>query len=119
MIKKPHHYYCELYGFNVYYFLGWSKEEFIIYASKNYSYNGNMEGCNGRTLELIRNDNGSCDYVIWTKDLNSNHVLSHEAVHVAFFALNARGIDVRDSCAEAMAYVVEAIVRNSKPKKVK
>jgi hypothetical protein len=118
--KKPLWYYCELYGFNVYYFLGWTKEEFSKYCQRYYKHTPEkLGGSLGLTMELIRNDTGASDYAIWTKDAANNAIIAHEAVHVACFALGKRGIDIRDSAGEAMAYTVEALIRNSKINKGK
>ena len=101
---KADWYYCDLYGENIYFYIGCPSKKFKKACIKRYNYRPDGTP-NGRCLRL---NNGS--QVIWIKKANDMPSLVHEICHAASNILESRGIDIRDSNCEAYCYLVENIL---------
>lgn len=100
--------YCELYYQNYYFFVGYPEEIFNEYLKKEHSYVRETKDSNGACMLI------DSHILIWTKKVEDLGALVHECVHAAHFTLSYRGIDIRDSDAEAMAYLTDYIFRKAR-----
>ena len=107
-MRKPRHWYCEVYKQNFYYCLGWSATSVSAYLLKYFKYEWKDEH---RLGSCIHNADIT---VLWTYKRNDAAALAHEAVHAANFTLGQAGLIPSYENDEAQAYLVEAIVRNAR-----
>ena len=99
---------------NYYFFIGWKESDFLKYARKNYNYERDSLG-DGLCIEVVHS--GNCyGYAVWTRKGADIATLAHEIIHAANFALERRGIDIRDSDGETLAYYVEYLMRKARQK---
>ena len=109
---KPAWYYCELYKMNFYFFIGWNAGKYAEYVLKNYNYElNNISSCDGNCLSIdIGSGHGK---VICTRDKRSISTLAHECLHASIDTLTMRGIDIRDSNGETLAYYMEFLMEKA------
>lgn len=109
--RKPHHFYCEIYMVNIYFYQGISGEETSASLKKYLNLNFDskrFDGAGGKALEFE-----SGDYVVWTKKTGKKALstLTHECLHVANMILKAKGISVDLENDEAQAYLLGWLVK--------
>lgn len=108
-MKKPKHWYCELYRFNVYYCVRWYPAEISEYMFKMYGLEKDYAKLGGTCLLL--NDP---IVVIWTHPTDKDRsFLVHECVHAANIILSQRGVQPSYGNDEAQAYLAEIIFRKA------
>ena len=104
--KVPNHIYDPIYRVNIYVCYGWSKKAFNL-ALVNYGIAGCSTLRQGKTIQIH-----SGDVWVWVETRNVPQ-LTHEAVHVAEFILLDKGLEFCNESAEAFAYYVEMVVRET------
>lgn len=99
---------------NIYYFIGWTHDEFRLYVNKNYDL-GEAEGSKamGRTVMLL-SDAGQT--FIWVKKKNDLETLVHECVHAANWITDRAGYKLDHMNDEPYAYLVMNIFRQARLK---
>lgn len=111
-VKKPGHFYDEVWRQNYYFHVGWSEEMFYSY----WSFQARPPLKDGYCIELNqKNGNG---IIIWIRKMPKKKmigVLAHECVHAALWCLKARGFVLDYDNDEPLTYLVEAIMRKALP----
>jgi hypothetical protein len=69
----------------------------------------------GFTYQIPTNEGNY--YVVWVKDPTNIPIITHEAIHVAYFILQEKGVEFGDN-AESLAYLVGYIVEKILEKEV-
>ena len=105
---KPMWNYCELYKMNFYFHLEWKEDEMIKYTAEHYDHKTEFN-CAGKCMFIVKKS-GVTGIVIWIKSKKDIAALAHECVHAANWTLEDRGIDIRDSQAETIAFLVEYLM---------
>ena len=109
MTRKPHHFHCELYGVNIYFYLGVPSKEAVesmaLHLDVDY-HSEDFGGANGKALE---GHNGN--FIIWSKGSSRRFisVIAHECLHITNMILSSRGVGVTLENDEAQAYLMEFI----------
>jgi hypothetical protein len=89
--KKPSHFYCNLFGANVYFFVGWSQKDFSEYLMKNYNSPVEASDSNGVTKQIIHN--GAPIIMIWIRSgKRLLPTLVHESIHATNLILYVAGV---------------------------
>lgn len=109
--RKPHHFYCEIYMVNIYFYQGISREETSASLKKylNLNFDSKRFGdANGKALEFE-----SGDYVVWTKKTGKKALftLAHECLHVTNMILGSKGVRPCFENDEAQAYLLGWIMK--------
>jgi len=111
---KDNLFYNDVFKFNVHSFFGCS-EEFVIESIADNYFDGNkddvwdFDNCDGKCIEFYHDNNGP-NYIIFCRDANY-FTLSHEALHVAKYVVEARGLLKEDD--ELQCYLMEWIMKKA------
>lgn len=114
-MKKPAHYYNEMYKENFYFCIGWKPSDFEKYILKNYNYEIDCALCDGKTIEWT-SDKGS-GQIIWVRykaGIKYYSTLCHELIHASFHILDRRGVRLTADNHEPLNYLVELLMRKAK-----
>lgn len=110
-MKKSRHYYCEMFGMNYYFLIGWPAERAAKYLKKYFKYEGEFDAAGKTVLFGI---GGSSGIAIWTKPGDRiKDVLVHECVHAANFTLNHVGVEACHENDETLAYLTGLIFKKA------
>lgn len=108
--KVPAHFYCDLFGANVYFFVGWSEKDFVDYLSKNYKQTAEINDSNGLTKQIIYK--GTPLVLVWVRGgKRLQTTLVHEAVHAANLILYVAGVRPSFINDELQAYYVARLYK--------
>lgn len=115
---KPVYYHCSTFNINFYFHIGWSVEDFAAYAKKSYNYVRNSEYGDGTCLPLgDKGSDHSTAYAIWIRNKNAHSILAHECLHAALFIFDDIGVKYDGDNSEALCYLLDSLMRESKGKK--
>jgi len=108
-MKKPKIWFCEVWSYNVVFFIGWSRQDFESGFRKRYGTAvpgpANREGTTLDSPELAT-------VVLWTRSTKAS-VIAHECLHAANFILKSAGHKIDTENDEAQAYLLDALVKKA------
>lgn len=110
-MRKPRHYYNDLYRVNYYFCLGWKIKDLHQFLWKTFGFDKDINHADGYTMMATGED--GCTIVIWTRRKIDMPVLAHEATHAASFTLGRAGVKADFDNDEACAYLVGLLVEKA------
>jgi hypothetical protein len=106
-MKKFHHLYIELYGFDVY-FIRCCRTLYEKKIKEEFGYPArSVPPWNAATYEVYERENGRQVGVIWLCETGGRDLLVHEVFHVAHFVLDQKGLSLTNDSEEAYAYLIQ------------
>jgi len=111
-MKRPKPYYDKMYRQQFLFCYAWEYEKFKAYMEKKYEQDiGEDDSCGGLTIHI--NENGEDVIIIFVLKQNRKDMcidLAHECVHAAYMCLEARGVSLKASLDEPLAYFVSRLM---------
>lgn len=108
MAKEMKKIYIDLYKAPIYYLTN-VPEEIAKKRFSHFGFNPHWHGSVGKSMSC-EFENGNIIYGCYLKDKKDFAVLAHEALHIAFFIFQDRGIKFDIENSEPLNYLVEYIV---------
>jgi hypothetical protein len=110
---KPNYYYLELYEFHIFYFIGWTPEQYAKVCKEVFDIKGPKKDEKASTDLVVKGTEIRC-ILIWTHaEVNPNSVMVHESHHAVSFIHDFVGIHSDHENDEAAAYLQELIYEKS------
>jgi hypothetical protein len=111
-MKRPKHkhFYCDLFGRNIYIFHHWSEKDFNRYIEKTYLLIADVSDADGVTKLIKFKDD--VHVIVWTRD-NEKSVASlvHECIHATNKILNDAGVDADFENDELQCYYAQRLFK--------
>lgn len=114
---EPKHFYCDLFGVNFYFFVGWSEKKFCEYTVNTWKKHCNVRDANGFTRDFVHKDNFII--LIWTRRNVALPNLLHECLHATNITLEHVGILASFLNDELQAYYTQRLFKIALSKKYK
>lgn len=108
---KPNRLKLDLFNIEILFFVGWTDEQFSLYAQNNFGFSREIKSYDGATI-FAESDANSV-ILFWVNDRNNLSKIAHESLHAANMILNYIGHEASLTNDEVQAYLTGYITKHA------